>query len=177
MKKNEEVIILQRKTKSVVMILVGAMFVLGGIWLFVFASEHTSYNPVMLKIVGGIVVTLFGIVFLYGVKKLFDKTTGLKIGAKGLVDSSSGPISAGEIPWSQITKIQISTMQFQKFLTIHVRDPESYIARGNLLRQIVSKSNLKSTGSPINISAISLKMNFDDLIKLIQEYYKKYGSA
>ena len=153
------------------------ILVAAGFWLLFTASAHAPYSPSMLKVAGTISIMLFGIIFLYCLVKSFDKTPGLSVGVKGLVDNSSGPISAGEIVWDQIKKIEVSTIHFQKFLTIYVRDLEPYVTCGNVLKRIAYLSNIKFTDGSINIAAGSLRMNFDDLTMLVQRYFKRYRTV
>jgi hypothetical protein len=164
------------KTKLALLTFGAALFVAAGVWLLVAGSKQTLYDPTIMRLVGGVSIAFFGLCFSYALRKLFDKSPGLKLSPEGLLDNSSG-ISAGAIPWNQVTKVTVSSIHFQKFLTVHVRNPSPYMTRGNALKRIANQANLKITGSPINISSSALQIEFNDLVKLVQQNLEKYGSA
>ena len=68
-------------------------------------------------------------------------------------------------------------LQKQKLLIVKVTDPRKFIDRGGLLRRVFNNANYKMCGSPIVISAHTLRMNFAELQALFSQYRKKYGRA
>ena len=110
-----------------------------------------------------------------GIKKLFDKSPGLVLNSEGILDNSSG-LSAGVIPWSEVVDIREYQVQKQKFVSIHVQDPEKYANNGNALKRMANRANIKMCGTPINISANSLKIGYEELLETIQEYYRNSRS-
>lgn len=116
-------------------------------------------------------VFFFGLCGLIGVKKIFDSKPGLTLNSEGITDNSSG-VAAGFIQWSEIDGINESQFQKQKFVSIMVKNPEKYLNSGSALQKIAKKANLKMCGTPINISANSLKMKYEELFKTVTEYYQ-----
>jgi hypothetical protein len=62
-------------------------------------------------------------------------------------------------------------------LVIRVMSPEAYIERGNPLKRSLNRMNFKLCGSPLAISATTLKINFDELVRLCSAYHARYGVA
>ena len=59
---------------------------------------------------------------------------------------------------------------------ILVRNPEKYIGKAkNKIAKKSMETNLKWYGSPIAISPNALKINFNNLEKLLTENFEKYG--
>jgi len=90
------------------------------------------------------------------------------------VDNSSG-ISAGRIPWSDIKGFAVSTIQKQRILTIEVHHPDKYVERAPPLMRPLVRWNAKHYGSPVQISANALKIDFDTLVKSVTEAYARYA--
>lgn len=176
MNTEKELVIPVSKTKIFLITFGAAAFVALGILLFVIADEQPRYDPLVVKLVGVAAILFFGLAFGFSVKKLFDPSPGLIISADGIVDNSSG-VAAGKIPWNEITGLTVTTVHSQRFLTVHVHHPERYLDQGGFLRRMANKANFKYYGSPIQISANSLKINFDDLITTIRQHLKKHGGA
>ena len=173
-----ETVIALSKTK-LVLLLVGALgFVAVGIWLLTLdaefiASQRKFNNPSLVYGLGIVGIAFFGACGYIGIKKLFQQTPGLVLNAEGIFDNSSG-VSAGLVPWSDISGIYEYAIGQQKFIAILVVDPDKYINRGNALRRMTNKANMKMSGTPINISANSLKLTYPELLAAITEYFQFY---
>ncbi len=113
---------------------------------------------------------------IYGVRRFVDKRPGLVLSPRGMVDNSSA-VAAGFIPWSDITGFSIFEMKRAKMLIILVRDPESYVQRGGALKRALNRANMKMVGSPLSISANTLKIKFDELQQLLESYRARYSAA
>jgi hypothetical protein len=120
-----------------------------------------------------VTVVFFGWCGLSAVWKFFDSAPGLIIDDQGIVDNSSG-VSGGRIPWSEIKGVHVTTVQMQRFLTIEVRDPEKYIQRASFLKRQLVRLNARHFGGPIQISANTLKINFDELLNIVSHRLEKY---
>ena len=62
-------------------------------------------------------------------------------------------------------------------LVILLKNPDKYIEMGNTLKRNLNKVNFKLCGSPIAITSNALQINFDELLKISNEYLAKYGSS
>jgi hypothetical protein len=165
---DEEIIIPLSKLKLLLGLSGSICFVLLGGWLFTIVDFF-------IKAVALIAIVFFGVVAIYISKKLFDNSPGLIINSKGIFDNSSG-VAVGLIPWDQITGFSVSSIQSQRFLTVHVRYPENYLNKGNFMQRMAIKANANFYDSPVHISPNSLKINFDELVIVIHQYFEKYGN-
>jgi hypothetical protein len=128
----------------------GAAFAALGIWLFLNADDIRPRSPLFVKAVAVVCVGFFGLIAVKAGAKLFDRSPGLIIDGEGIVDNSGG-LTAGRIPWSNIKRIRTTTSAEQRFLTIEVR-----------------------RGRAVHISANALRIDFDDLVKVVTESHAKY---
>lgn len=168
MNTNEEMTVPLSKTKLLFILLGAIGFVCLSGWLFTFAEFF-------IKTVAIIAIAFFGVVAIFVLKKLFDNSPGLIINSQGIFDNSSG-VAVGLIPWDQITGFSVSSIQSQRILTIHVRHPEDYLNKGNFMKRMAIRANARFYDSPVQLSSNALKMNFDELITAIHQYFEKYGN-
>ena len=162
------------KTKITFLILGAIFLVAAGVWLFMNADQFPEKNPNFTRLVGMAGVIFFGACAAYGILKLFDSVPGLIVDSKGIFDNSSG-ISAGLIPWSDIAGFTVGSIRGQSFLSIDVRNPDKYIQRASGLKRLLVSLNARYFGSPIHISSNSLKIPFDQLLRIVGEAHAKYG--
>jgi hypothetical protein len=162
------------KTKLLFLVIGAVCFVAAGVWLLMNADQFPGKNPTFTKSVGVAGILFFGACAAYGLIKFFDSVPGLIVDSKGIFDNSSG-ISAGLIPWSDITGFKIGSIQGQRFLSIEVRNPDKYIQRASGLKRLLVSLNARYFGGPIHISSNSLKIPFDNLLRIVGEAHVKYG--
>jgi hypothetical protein len=168
------------KTKIIILMLGAWMFVALGIWLF--GQGENVPGPRVLgelltagQFLGGLSVAFFGVCGAFAVRKLLDKKPGLILNSAGLVDNSS-VIATGLVPWSDITGLDLFELQKQrKLLVILVRDPQSYLKRGNAMVRALKRVNYNLCGSPVVIYSRNLKINLAELQSLLNRYREKYG--
>lgn len=174
-KMSDEVVINLSKTKVVFFILGSLGFVILGLWLLVpgSAGAGSNFSKGMIFAVSVACVLFFGLILIYSLKKFFDKDPGLVINEEGIFDNSSA-IAAGQINWSEIEDIAITTVNSQNFLTVMVNRPEKYMNTGSRVKDMANKANMKFYGSPINISANALNTGFQDLEDTLMGYMEKY---
>jgi hypothetical protein len=150
-----------------------------GIWLLsldaeLIRSQKKMNIPIVVYLLGMVTVLFSLLITHFSIKKLLDKTPGLVFNEQGIIDNSSG-VSAGLIPWEEIADIQIfklNKVSSQRFLSIFVHQAESYVCRGNKFQQFLNRQNTRLSGTPINISTNSLKINFDELVNIVEEHVK-----
>ena len=160
--------------KLTLLLLGSIAFVAIGLWFVISQPKIDSElfgNPALIFLAGIASIIVFGLFGILSLKKLIDKKPGLIIDKTGITDNASGA-SAGHISWSDITEIKTTQIFNQKFLTIIVRNPNKYIERQtNALKRKNMQMNLSSSGSPINISANTLKCSFDELKTTLQTQF------
>lgn len=157
------------------LLLSGAMlFIIAGI---AFISTPATFNSyiTMMQIIGYISSIFFGFCAFFIARKLFDKKPGFIIDNSGLTDNS-GSVSAGQILWSDIEDISVLEVNRQKFITLKVKNPQDYINRqGSAIKRKMMEINYNMCGTPITISAGSLQISFDELLRLVQDNYQKHS--
>jgi hypothetical protein len=183
MSSTDEKIIGVGRTKVALLILGACAFVAAGAWLLTCddaairsgRSFRVFFNdPLIARGFGLASIVFFGLAGLYGLKKLFDRKPALIFNEHGLFDNASA-VSAGFIPWSEVTGTAVFEVNKQKTLIIAVRNPQQYIERGGALKRALNKANYRMVGSPISISAGTLEINFSELVSLFDRYQRKYG--
>lgn len=164
------------KSKMTLALLGSLAFVAIGFWFVISPPKINSAlfgNPVLIFLAGIGSIVVFGLFGVLGLKKITDKKPGLVIDETGITDNAS-VTAAGHISWSDITEIRTSQVFSQKFLTIMVRNPNEYIERQtNSLKRKNLQVSFNSNGSPINISANTLKCNFDELKNTLQTQFEQ----
>src|SRR5262245_19949122 len=109
----ERLLIALSKAKIVLLLMGSGVFVAAGLFLWANADQFSS--PLYVEAVAIAAIGFFGLCGLFALFKLFDTTPGLILDAEGITDNSSA-VSAGRIPWSDITGFTITSVQKQRFL-------------------------------------------------------------
>lgn len=167
------------KTKIILLLAGALLFVTGGCWMLV--KVPTINNPVfsnsnIVRVVGVAAILFFGLCGVYATRKLFSSQPGFVIDDFGITDNSGG-ISVGAISWNDITNINFVMAQRQKFIMIYVKNPEEYISRqSSFIKRKMMQMNHKLYGSPLAISANSLKTSFGQLFNLLRNEFETRNS-
>ncbi|MBL7764535.1 MAG: hypothetical protein JNJ58_00440 [Chitinophagaceae bacterium] len=164
------------KSKILLLILLSLLIGVGGMW-FVFGQysfQLTLFGfSINMKILGSIVAIFFGACTILLFKKYQDKKPGLIIDTGGLTDNSSA-VSAGFIPWDDIESIHMLTLNRQDFIQIKVSNPQDYIdQQKSSFKRKLMQLNQSTYGSPINITANTLKISSEELFAIIKEHLEQ----
>lgn len=101
---------------------------------------------------------------------------GVILDENGIYDNSGG-LSVGLIDWTDVQDIREIEVSSQKIMMIDVSQPEKYIQRaGSKLAKMTMGINSRSYGSPISISANSLRISNDDLKLTLIKAWEEYES-
>lgn len=172
----EEIKIPLSKNKIALLFLLTLLFVFLGIW---FASNPEKFitgiieKPNFIRIAGIVSVVFFGSCSAFIGKKLLDKKAGLIIDKNGITDNSNAT-SVGLIQWTDITGIREIQEYSQKFIILDVSNPDHYIdLKKNSIGKMATKANHATYGSPISITANSLKIDYKELKSLLEQQYEK----
>lgn len=174
--------IIELSTAKLILIILGsAAFGLLGIWMLSHDAQEIEssreYNSTLFVYgIAWIAIAFSGLCGFIGIKKLFDNKPGLIISDVGIEDNSSG-FSVGLIPWEDVTGISEYQVQSQSFVSILVADPDKYAVRGNLIRRMANRTNIKMCGTPLNISSNSLKISHNELLTVLTSYYQEFGKG
>jgi hypothetical protein len=158
------------KTIEIKFSLLKSIFLLFGCVLFVIAgisfisSPHTFvsifvHSPKIIFVVGCVAILFFGFVGLSYLQKLIKNEPALIISTEGITDNSSG-VSAGFIPWSDITAVKEQVIANHRFLNLIVKNQQEYIDKqtSSFKRKIMQK-NHEIFGTGIGISTNALKIS------------------
>ncbi len=182
---SDEKIIYLSKTKIILLIVGSIAFVCAAIYMIslddaqILASRYNRRffnNPFLVHSIGWAGAVFFSLCAAVGIKKFFDKKPGLIFSSSGMTDNSSG-LSAGHIPWNEITGFKIFEVSGQKMLVVLLKTPEKYIDTVSTIKRNLVRVNYKMCGSPVCIASNALQMNFEELVKISGDYFEKYGSA
>lgn len=157
------------KTKLILVFIGSLLFVVAGLYFISSNAEQQAVsNPIWGMVLGVAAVLFFGSTGIYSLKKMFDKTMGLIIDSDGIIDNTHAA-SVGLIKWEDIVEIETQQVGATRFLLIHTTNPENYLDKVNSYKKKLLEANYSMYGTPFSITSNSLKYNFDDLEKLLQE--------
>jgi len=162
----EERVFAPSKNKLSLMLLGSLMFVVAGCWMLL------NPFPFYITLLAFICIFFFSFCGIFAARKWFDSSPGLVVNAAGITDNSRA-LSVGLIPWSDITEIAEYEIQNQKMISIKVQNPADYASRAGKLMRMINTANIKMSGTPINISANSLKIQHAELSSLIHDYFRQ----
>jgi len=164
------------KTKILLLLLVGFIFVIIGTHSIITPDEYISpvmRNPELIRIGGIAGILFFGSGSIYAIWKLFDNKVGLSVDEDGIYDNTNAS-SVGLIKWTDITEIKTEQVASTKFLLIYIKNPNDYISKiKGYKRKLLEMSN-RMYGTPLSISNNSLKYDFNDLESLINERFSEH---
>jgi len=167
------------KIKLTLMLLSSIIFCGAGIW---FEMDPPGINtpilgnPITIFIFGLAIILFSGLAGFILFKKLSDSSFGLIISDEGVVDNSSG-ISAGFVPWTDITAIKETRVFNQRFINLVVKNPQDYIARQkSFIKRKLVQSNYSSFGTAISISANGLKCNQSELKVILDNKFAGFNN-
>ena len=161
---------------KIILLLLGCMgFVAAGILMIYLARSEPVADAFFLNAIGFLSIGFFGLCGSYPFIKLFDTQPGLILDSIGIVDRSSG-VAVGRVAWHDIRAISAIHVVGQSFLTLHLKNPQQYLQRGNFVQRQAHKLNYRFYGSPVQIAAGTLKISFGELMNLVFQYHERYGS-
>lgn len=171
----EELVIGWSRFKLFFMIVGSLIFVIGGFNLLFISPGHGILNsPVFRLGTGFFSIFFFGACVVFGMKKFLGGGVGLILNSRGIFDYSSA-ISAGFIPWEDISGLEQTEMLQQKLLVLKMKEPEKYIRRGGVIKRLLNRANFRLCGSPVALFNGSLKISFTELYEGVSYFFLKYS--
>ncbi len=163
--------------RNLAFMLLGAVgFVVAGLFLLLMPTEDGLFadTTAIPRLAGLAGVVFFGFIgYLIG-RRFFGRRPGLVIDERGITDHSSG-VSVGLVEWADIQEMATTRIVTEPFLVLRTAEPEKYIARApNALIRRAMQANYRMTGSPLNLSARSLPISFEELVELIQREWERH---
>lgn len=174
-----KVVIRTSKYKVFLIVAGSPIFVVGGIWMLSLNTEDIEgfrrFNyPFLVRGVGAASVGFFGLCALWGARKIMDTSPGLILDSSRITDNSSA-VAAGFIQWNEIQGFAEQEIHGQKMLIVFVEQPEKYMNARGILRRALNRANQNLVGSPIAISANSLKIEYSELIQVFGDFFQRHG--
>lgn len=173
----EKIEIYSSKKKSFLLLISSLLFVAVGVWMFINAENLTGFrlrSPILLKVIGIISVLFFGIGIYVSIKQLITNQLLLIIDGEG-INVNPKKINSKSIEWKNIDGFSELKIQSQKLIIIHVNNSDFWIENEkNQLRKKLMKFNFNNYGSPFNLSANSMQINYAELMKVLDENLEKY---
>ena len=173
--KENTVVIPFSRSKEILLILACIAFVLVSLWLWTIADNQVRQSPVFIKIISVFGVSFFGLGFILGTKKLFDKRPGLIIDENGFQDNTSTIGSGRFIAWRNINRFEVVTIKGTKVLLIFVNNANEMIYKESTWKQKFMRFSEQEYGTPISIGSNILKIEFIALTKLLSERHSAYN--
>ena len=165
------------KSKLVKLVFFSVLILGASLWMLIYQPKSNHFifgNFYIMNSVSVLGILLGSMALFFSIKKTGDKKPGIIIDSDGIIDNSSA-LSIGRIHWEDIDDIIRKTDFNQKSIALIVRNPEKYIDKqASSYKRRMMKANFKMSGSPIAISPNSLKINFDELNKILTQSHAEY---
>lgn len=160
------------KSKLSLMLGGSVAFLAMGLWLMIHQigpNDPAWLSKPVAVTIGIVTIAFFGLCASIIPKKLRSKEPGFIISDEGITDNSSG-LSAGPIPWKDVQGVKTVSTFNQRFILILIANPQAYIDRQEIAyKKKAMNLNYKMYGSPVCISANTLKCNFNELYSLLTQ--------
>lgn len=171
------------RTKLLLILLFLVIMILAWLFIAVLYVTDSSEPGIVATVIFSISIFVLLIFFGYLAAKIFlrlrDNKPAFIISKTGILWEEAGE----EVLWSDVTEITVAEVKTlrgglltkkKKVMGIFliVQNPEHYIDRQKkALQRSMMKQCLNKYGSPIGIMAVGLNVSFDELLKIVKEYY------
>jgi hypothetical protein len=139
-----------------------AAFMALGVWFW----NQGGIEPALIAV---LTTSSSGVCLVFGISGLIQRKPALILNHEGLYDGSSA-LGGIVLHWQDVEGMYISSVRRQRFLSITVRNPDELLQQAGLLKAFLMRSNIALVGAPVNISAISFSMTFEELIQLFKKH-------
>src|SRR5882762_8929967 len=143
----DALVVYPNRGKMFFMVLGSAAFVAIGIFLW------TRDNPpIKIRMVAVAAIVFFGAACCYGLYRVLRPEPALVINHFGIFDATTA-LGWGLISWEEIESISIAEMTIgltsrQRFVAIHLKDPEVFLQRQSFFKARMLKMNTGLVGTP-----------------------------
>jgi hypothetical protein len=128
------------------------------------------------QILGIFDLALFGALFFFCIARGFDRRPVLIVDRQGLIDRTDY-IGVGRIDWTAVRGIRTVRILMVRNLVVDVYDPRQFGARGNVFRWLTRARNMWLLGSPIGLTSFGLETNFDQIARVVGEFFEQAKAA
>jgi len=171
----EKLEIYTSKKKSFLLFIGSLLFVVGGIYFVMNSENFTNREPLFVKIIGIASILFFGLGIYVSIRQLLAENQLALIIDKNGVNVSPKKSLTEFIDWKNINGFSELNLHGQKIIIIDVNNSDYWIEKeSNTVRKKLMKFNVNNYGSPFNISANTMQMNYPELMKTLNENLNKH---
>ena len=166
------------KVKLFLLLLGSILFVVGGFSFILHPSEFQGNNyrhspEWEILAIGYACVIFFGFCGIGMVIQIFNSKPGLIIDNNGI--TIPGLLFTAFVSWNMIQSFDVINISRTKLVGIYLKKPNDYVNKlNNSTARKLAQFSLNSSGTPLSISANSLKCNTSQLLTLLQEKLKNF---
>jgi hypothetical protein len=120
------------------------------------------------RIFGWLGVGFFGLGFIILPRQLMKTGVQFVIDERGLHDHRS---KFGLVEWNDVTALSLGTIRGQRFLCVHMREPEKYLSRLSKAGRLVAQANEGLGFPPITLAFSGLSKSKEEVLQFIQDNY------
>ena len=133
---------------SIRMLVLGSIGAVAFVALCVFMlfGSHESL-PLRARVAMWVCIPLSGAGGLYALYRVAVRRPSVVLNENGLYDSAS-MFPSGLIPWSDINRVFIYTIQGKKLLGVSLKNPEAFLLRFGCFRRSFARLSLQLGGCP-----------------------------
>jgi len=178
MKDNKDEIVIEiSKIKSFVMTFIAFGLFSVAVWAMTkILQMPTGFDKTFLLTGISLLITVFGLSIISGIRKLHFNNQGLIINDKG-ININVGPNRGQFIEWDEIKGIKFhNPIQGNMYLLIFVENPKKFLRETKGLNRFLLKINNLSHKTPVSITSIWLNSNLIDIMEIIKEKMNKNGA-
>ncbi|MCC8410722.1 PH domain-containing protein [Mucilaginibacter sp. UR6-1] len=158
--------ILPSKNKMMFLGLGCIAFVMLGIFILISKDNHSEFYNIKKTVIAIVCILFFGLGIIISILSLADNRPALVLNEEGITINS--PIGkTREIPWNTITGFDIARVRHNKFFLIYINNSAQLIGEAKGIGKLMMKFSQNTYGTPISISAATLKVKSAELESLL----------
>ena len=139
-------------------------------------SSIGFFSPSFVHGLGLLIMIMIASMFIGICIKMSKGAPGVILDSEGLTDNASF-LSAGFIPWANISGAEAFETKGQPVLFIVLKEPEKYIAKCNSVKRFFLRTSMAVGPSPVGIPVAILAIDMTHLIELVNRYLQAYVSV
>ncbi|WP_108812255.1 STM3941 family protein [Sphingorhabdus sp. Alg231-15] len=156
------------RSRTILLSMASVAFVVTGMWMigaFGAIPGSTRYSPVLINGIGWFCIVFFGFSTVTWIKNLFDESEQLRISPTGVRWKKW---SDQMIPWAEISDITEWSYQRQRFIILHLQNPEMFPSQG--LLAWLAKANQRLAGGDIALSLTATDRTLEEAMAAIDRF-------
>lgn len=171
----KEYVVYQNKWKQTGLSLLGILMTLSSLLVFLAGVADTQWLFIIIGLIGSL---FFGWCEVYIIKELFRGKKLVILTNEGFYDYSSALATKGKlVPWNQVRIIENQSIVGQSFVSVSLKDPESFLSELSALQRKLIAANVKMGFGEINITLQSAKKcTNDQLIEKMNQFMREQYS-